>query len=177
MFTLEALGIHADTIISEVKVGNNSKKIIKSIFHAYKKASYFEEIYPMLQEILLNKEKNLAKYVGYSIERVAQDLDMDTKLIYLSDLQGETSLMGQDRTVDICKRLNADQFINAIGGQELYSKDRFYKEGVVLNFLKTEDIEYKQFNNNFVPNLSIIDIMMFNPKDEIVNILKRFTLI
>ena len=177
MFTLEVLGVHTETLINEVKVGNNSKKIIKSIFHAYKKAPYFEEVYPLIEEIILNDEKNLAKYVGYSIVRVAQYLDMDTKFIYLSELQGKTSLMGQDRTIDICKRLNADHFINAIGGQELYDKKDFLEEDIVLNFLKTENIEYKQLNNEFVSNLSIIDIMMFNSKEEIKEILKKYVLL
>jgi len=177
LFTLEVLGAHAATPINEVKVGKNSRQIIKSIFHAYKKAPYFEEIYPMLEEILLNDEKNLAKYVGYSIERVAQYLDMKTKIIYLSDLQGKTSLMAQDRVIDICKRLNADRYINAIGGQELYDKKDFLVENIALNFLKTEDIEYKQFNNEFVPNLSIIDIMMFNSKVEIKEMLGKYTLV
>ena len=177
MFTLEVLGVHTETLINEVKVGNNSKKIIKSIFHAYKKAPYFEEVYPMLEQILLNDEKNLAKYIGYSIEKVAHYLDIDTKFIYLSDLQGETSLMGQDRTIDICKRLNADHFINAIGGEELYDKKDFLKEGMKLNFLKTGDIEYKQFYNKFIPNLSIVDVMMFNSKEEIKKMLNKYALI
>ena len=127
-FTLEVSGVHHKTLINEVKVGSSSRKIIKSIFYAYKKAPYFEEVYPMLEQILLNDEKNLAKYVSYSIERVVQYLDIDTKIIYLSDLGGETSLKAQDRIIDICKRVNTDHYINAIGGQELYNKEGFLKE-------------------------------------------------
>jgi hypothetical protein len=177
LFTLEVTGVHATTPINEVKVGRNSPQIIKSILHAYRKAPYFEEIYPMLEEILLNDEKNLAKYVGYSIERIVQYLDIDTKIIYLSDLQGETSLKGEDRVIDMCKRLNSDHYINAIGGQKLYTKENFLKERIKLNFIKTGDIEYKQFNNEFVPNLSIIDVMMFNSKEEIKEMLNKYELI
>lgn len=176
-FTLEVSGVHLKTLINEVKVGSSSHKIIKSIFYAYKKAPYFEEIYPMLEQIFLNDEKNLAKYVGYSIERVARYLDIDTKIIYLSDLQGETSLKAQDRIIDICKRVNADHYINAIGGQVLYNKEDFFKEGMKLNFLKTKDMEYKQFSNEFIPNLSIVDVMMFNSKEEIKEMLNRYELI
>ena len=176
LFTLEALGVRTDTLINEVKVGNNTKKIVKSIFHAYKKAPYFEEIYPWIEHIVLNDEKNLAKYLAYSIEQVAHFLDMDTKFIFLSDLQGETSLTAEDRTIDICKRLHADQYINAIGGRDLYHKENFLEENMKLNFLKTDEIEYKQFDNEFVPNLSIIDVMMFNSKEEIKKMLTQFTL-
>ncbi|GIT98076.1 WbqC family protein [Sulfurovum sp. TSL1] len=177
LFTLEVLGVHRRSLINEVKVGRNARKILKSIFRAYRKAPYFKEVYPLLEEILLHDEKNLAKYVGYSIERVAQYLDIDTKMIYLSDLQRETALKGEDRVIEICKRLNADCYINSIGGQGLYTKENFLKEGIELNFIKTEDIEYRQFNNEFVPNLSIIDIMMFNSKEKIQEMLNRYELI
>lgn len=177
LFTLEVLGVHTDTRINEVTVGTISPKILRTITHTYKKAPYFEDVYPMIEQILSNNEKNLAKYVGYSMERVAQYLGIDTKFVYLSDLQGETSLRGQDRVIDLCKRVNADHYINAIGGQELYDSNDFLKEGIKLNFLKTGDIEYKQFNNEFVPNLSIIDIMMFNSKEEIKEMLTKYTLV
>lgn len=177
LFTLEVLGVHTETRINEVTVGTISPKILRTITHTYKKAPYFEDVYPMIEQILSNNEKNLAKFIGYSMERVAQYLGIDTKFVYLSDLQGETSLRGQDRVLDICKRVNADHYINAIGGQELYDRNDFLKEGIKLNFLKTGDIEYRQFNNEFVPNLSIIDIMMFNSKEEIKEMLKKYTLV
>ncbi len=177
LFTLEVLGVHSNTPINEVKVGNSAKKISKSIFHAYKKAPYFNIVYPIVEKILLNQEKNLAKYLGYSIETIADYLGIETEFIYLSDLQGETELKAQSRTIDICKRVNATEYINAIGGVELYSREDFLKEGIELTFLKSGDIKYKQFNSEFVPNLSIIDIMMFNSQEEIKNILTKFNLI
>ncbi|UPT76817.1 WbqC family protein [Sulfurovum sp. XGS-02] len=177
LFTLEVSSVHMRSLINEVKVGKNARQILKSIFHAYKKAPYFEEVYPMLEEILLHGEKNLAKYVGYAIERTVQYLDIDTKMIYLSDLQGDTLLKGQDRVIDICKRLNADHYINSIGGQKLYNKEDFLREGIKLNFIKSGDIEYKQFNHKFIPNLSIIDVMMFNSKEEIEEMLNSYELI
>lgn len=177
LFTLEALGVHTDTLINEVQVGNNRKKIAKSIYNAYVKAPYFKEVYPMIEEVLFYEEKNLARYLGNSLQKIAAYLEMDTKFIYLSELQGETSLKAQERTIDINKRLNADHYINAIGGQELYSKDDFLNENIKLSFLKTENIEYKQFKNEFVPYLSIIDIMMFNSKEQIQEMLKAYSLV
>ncbi len=177
LFTLEVKGVHGNSLINEIKVGNNSKKIIKTIFHAYKKAPYFNEVYPLIENILNNREKNLAKYIGYSIKKVSNYLDIDTKFVYLSDLQGETTLKAQARTIDICKRVGATKYVNAIGGQELYSKEDFLKENIELNFLRTDEFKYKQFNGEFIPHLSIIDVMMFNSKDEIKKILNRFTLI
>ena len=71
----------------------------------------------------------------------------------------------------------AKEYINTIGGIDLYNRDDFKKENINLSFIKTEDFEYKQFNNNYVPNLSIIDVMMFNSKQEVSKMLERYILI
>ena len=71
----------------------------------------------------------------------------------------------------------ANQYINAIGGQSLYSKQLFKQHGVDINFLKTNHIEYPQFKKKFIPNLSIIDILMFNPKEKVQSYLEAFELI
>jgi hypothetical protein len=75
------------------------------------------------------------------------------------------------------KILNATGYINSIGGIELYDKEVFSQNDINLSFLKTHEISYKQFNNAFVSDLSIIDIMMFNSKGNIENMLTQFELI
>ncbi len=176
-FSLEVLGVHEDTLINGVSVGRNRKKISSTISHAYMKAPYFKDVYPVIKGILLNEEKNLARYIGHSIVEIAKYIEIETKFIYLSDLQGETTLKSQDRTIDICKRANASEYINAIGGQHLYNKEDFLNEGMKLSFLKTDEIVYKQFYNEFIPNLSIVDILMFNSKESVQEMLQNFTLV
>ena len=46
-----------------------------------------------------------------------------------------------------------------------------------LKFLKMGDIKYQQFKNDFVPNLSIIDILMFNSPDAIKEMLNEYELL
>ena len=175
-FTMEVMGVHGTSLINEVGVGNNARKIISTIKHAYKSAPQFNDVFPVLEDLLLHKEKNLAKYLGNSIQSIANYLGMNTEFIYLSDLQGETTLTAQDRTIDICKRVNAEKYVNAIGGQSLYDKESFKKADMDLEFLEVADIEYKQFYNEFVPHLSIIDVLMFNSKDEANKLLDQFVL-
>ena len=102
---------------------------------------------------------------------------MNTEILLSSDIEKTDNLHAQDRVIDICKRLNTTQYINAIGGQELYSKEDFAKNGIQLNFIKMNEIKYKQFNNEFVPNLSIIDVMMFNSPETIREMLDDYELI
>ena len=53
----------------------------------------------------------------------------------------------------------------------------FLKRGVKLCFVKTKEIKYKQFDGKFQPNLSIIDILMFNSKNDVKKMLDEFELI
>ena len=75
------------------------------------------------------------------------------------------------------KILNATGYINSIGGIELYDKEVFSQNDINLSFLKSSEISYKQFNNEFVSNLSIIDILMFNDKEQIKEMLTMHELI
>lgn len=108
---------------------------------------------------------------------VCKYLDIKTELIVSSSLDKNNELKAQDKVIHICKLLGGTQYINAIGGQELYSFDDFKKNGLELSFLNTEFTPYKQFKNEFVPGLSMIDILMFNSPQQIKAMLNAYTLI
>lgn len=152
-------------------------KLLKTIEFSYKKAPYFNEVFPLINSIIKHDEKNLAKYLAHSIQEVCKYLGIDTRLIISSELDKNNSLRRQYRIIEICKLLNADQYINAIGGIELYSRDDFLAHGIDLKFLKTREIKYQQFNKEFIPNLSIIDILMFNSVEETKKLLGEYDLI
>lgn len=166
--------------INEISVANDSitkRKMLSTLIMNYKKAPYFDDAFPVLKDIIENNEDNLAKYLEYSIRKICKYLDIETKIIVSSDIEKNNELKGKSKVIHICKILNAIDYVNAIGGQELYDYESFNDNGLCLNFLKTHDIIYQQFNNEFVSNLSIIDVMMFNSKEEIKNILKDYELI
>jgi hypothetical protein len=68
-----------------------------------------------------------------------------------------------DHASHVCEARSAETYINAIGGQDLYDRPSFNARGVKLKFIKPSIKEYRQFGNEFVPGLSIIDVLMFNP--------------
>lgn len=176
-FTLELIKASQNKIINSITIGNNQKNLLKTIEMAYKKAPYFMNIFPIIENILLQKEKNLSKYIGFSLAEISTYLGINTQFIYSSDVNKNNDLKAQNKIIEICKKLEAKNYINPIGGQELYNKKIFEHEKINLNFLKTDFIEYKQFKNEFIPYLSIIDILMFNSIVEIKNMLDKYTLI
>ena len=87
------------------------------------------------------------------------------------------SKYGKNKVLEICRELGADIYYNAIGGQKLYDKIEFMEKGIDLKFIKTDTVEYKQFGSLFVPNLSIVDVLMFNSVDEVNMMLDKYTLV
>ena len=177
LFTLELIGASSNKKINDIKIGGNSNKLLRTIKQNYSKAPFYKDVFQVLEEILNNEEKELSKFLGFSLVKIAKYLNIDTKFLYSSDIKNDKTLKAEGRLIEMSNILNATGYINSIGGIELYDKEVFSQNDINLSFLKTHEILYKQFNNEFVPNLSIIDILMFNSKDNIKNMLTQFELI
>ena len=108
---------------------------------------------------------------------VCNYLGIKTEILLSSALNTDKSLKKQYSIFDECRILGGDEYINAIGGTELYDFEEFRENGIELAFLKTDEIVYPQFGGEFVPNLSIIDVLMFNSVPEIQDMLNRYTLV
>ena len=152
-------------------------KILNRIKESYRKALYFNEIFQIIEDCLLFENKNIFEFILNSIKVVNSYLDIKTPIVAVSTLSLNKELKAENKVIEICKTRNADTYINPIGGTKLYNKDMFFKNNIKLFFLKSNDIKYKQFNNEFVPWLSIIDVTMFNHKEEIVKMLDSYDLI
>lgn len=160
-----------------ISVEYNRKKMIAQFQNAYAKAPYKKEILPFLENIINYDNDNLFEYIYNSIIKMTEFLDIETNIIISSTVDIDHNLKSKDKVIALCKATKANTYINAIGGQELYDKKEFKHEGLELKFLKMKDIRYQQFKNEFVPNLSIIDVLMFNSKDVIKNMLGEYEIL
>lgn len=173
-------GASQDRLIKETIICDNKRLIVKNlkmIEQVYKKAPFFKEVYPQIECIYNCAKKNIPEFMMNSFEIIGNYLGIETELILSSSLEKDCSLRGQDKILAICECLKADEYYNAIGGQALYSYDAFKTRGIKLTFLQTGAIEYKRFRNEFQSNLSILDVMMFNSREQIQQMLGEFTLI
>lgn len=155
-----------------------NQKTLRNISAVYQKALHFDKIFPILESIFLFKEQeNLFEFILFSLKKIKMLLQINTDIIISSEVDIDHELKGRDKVLSICKAVGADHYINAIGGRELYNKEDFAKEGIKLNFISTLPIVYKQFKNEFIPSLSIADVLMFNSIDRIQLMLNEFELI
>jgi hypothetical protein len=159
---------------------DSEKEILRTlriIQTTYRKAPYYEDAYPLIESCFKYDDKNLFAYIYNSIKTVCAYLDIETKITISSSIDIDHSLRADKKVLAIAKATGADVYINAIGGIELYDRELFKASGVELKFIKSNPIEYTQFSNQFVPWLSIIDILMFNDKETVKDMLERYELV
>ena len=152
-------------------------RILNLIKLSYEKSPYFEDAFPLIEKCLMNTKSNLSEFIYDSILNINEYVGIKTNIVKSSSLQINHSLKSKEKVIEICKNQKADVYINAIGGVDLYDKEDFKNNGITLNFIKSNPIKYKQFENEFIPWLSIVDILLFNSKEDISNFIKNYTLI
>lgn len=155
---------------------SEKSKLLRKVTELYRKAPEFNAVYPLVESALNNSEENLFSFIYDSLVLVCSYIDIRTKLVISSTIKIDHQLKAQEKVIAICKALNASQYINPAGGVELYSKEIFREHNIELSFIQSGLTEYSQFKNEFVPWLSILDVMMFNSKENILNMLENYTL-
>lgn len=176
LFTLELQGASSFSNINVVSVGRNRSRLLKTFVQAYRDAPYFKDIEPVIHSIMSSAETNLPDYIIETHSTILSYLGIEVKTIKSSSIEKDCSLKGQDKVIEICRRLGAGEYINSPGGKALYSKQDFIDNGIKLSFLQPMETMYKQFDNDFIPWLSIIDVLMFNSVVEVRVMLDNYRL-
>ena len=159
------------TEINQALYPNWKAKFYKTVTMEYAKAPYFQPAFDLIASVLDDKHNTICELATNSLLMTSKYLGINTCFILGSMHYNNDQLKGQERIIDICKKENADIYINPNGGRELYSKRYFADYNIILRFLKSDEVHYPQFSDNFVPWLSVIDVLMFNSPDYIKNVL------
>lgn len=126
----------------------------------YAKAPHYKEIFPMMEQVLHDNGYLIDTNIAF-IKLVHDLLELKTKLVFLSDLPQFCHLRKNELITSICRHFSADCYLSGIGGKA-YNDPSIYKEhDIKLEYLDYQPIEYPQLWGNFIPNLSIVD-MLFN---------------
>lgn len=153
------------------------KDILNLVKQAYAKAPRYRQVFPLLEELMRFETANVARFNENLIRRIADYIGLSREIITSSSIEKDDSLAGEPRVLDICKRLGATAYINPIGGTGLYHQASFQECGITLRFLEAQDERYDQYGDKWVPFLSIIDALMFNPVEQIHDLLGTYRLL
>jgi hypothetical protein len=142
-------------------------KLCQQIRGSYQRAPFFDATFPLVEKILQYRDPNLFRFIHHSLTTLCRHLGITTDIRVSSGIPIPDGLKAQDKVLAICKAVGASTYINAIGGTELYAPQDFAQQGISLQFIRSRPLTYPQFGNPFVPCLSILDVLMFNPVDSV----------
>ena len=151
--------------------GDNVRKIKEQLRASYASAPAFGEVFSMVCELLNFKDSNVAAFNANLLTLLAKRLGIASRVVLSSELEKAPGLKGQDKVIDICKRLGATCYANPIGGLALYDPLAFMQSGIALTFLRARPTSYLQAGQPHVPFLSIIDVLMFNSREQAIKLL------
>ncbi len=150
-----------------ISAGFDKRHLLNQLADAYRRAPPFAVKVSLLESIVLRDDPNLFQYIHHSVTAVAAYLGIATRIVPSSSLPIDHALRGEEKVIALCRHAGATTYVNAIGGRELYSRDAFSAHGIELKFIEPRPIQYRQFNHDFVPQLSIIDVLMFNLRERV----------
>ena len=170
----------------------------------YSKAPHYNEAMEVIRPILLDEEPDLTRFLLRHMKAVAEYIGIKTEIRLLSEVTARWDCKAPELIRRTCEHFGYTNFINSINGTKYYTKEAFREMGINLHFLRRDDdIWYSQGKEQapqqaplppkggvaarleappsggrgacaFVPDLSIIDMMMFCSRDEIHDMLDRY---
>lgn len=175
--TVPLNNISSFTQINQTEIKGTHKKVLKTIELSYKKAPYFKDVWPIVDYCFSFDEKYISNLAIKSVKSVCDYLNIKV-LFEISSNQYSSSqgLQRTERLIKISEIAGASTYINMEGGSALYKKEDFMLNNIQLMFLTPEKVKYQQFSNEFIPNLSILDVLMFNSIDDVNLMLNKISL-
>jgi len=143
---------------------------------AYRKAPYFDAVFPLIETIVTAAPRNLFDYLLHSLIVTAAYLEITTPIVVSSTVPIDHRLKSGERVLAMCGALGAGRYLNTSGGRALYAPETFAAAGVDLKFIQARPVTYQQFGQSFVPALSILDVMMFNSPSAVRGLLGEYDL-
>ena len=143
-------------------------KLLNQITGAYRRAPYFRQTIGMVEEVVMYGNANLFEFLKHSIVLTCRHLNLGTEIQCSSTIPIDHGLKSQEKVLAICEAVGATTYINTIGGTGLYSREVFQSRNMQLKFIEAQPLNYAQFEHDFVPWLSIVDVMMFNSQQAVI---------
>ena len=183
-FTLPCQHVSQHKLIKDIAVdwsGKEVRKLRATLETAYRKAPFFAEVHPLVQSVLAGSgPATIAEVALQSIRAVCAYLSIPTAITISSRRNyGNMHLSKGARLVDIVRQEGGDHYLNAAGGEHLYTKEFFAAHNIALHFIKPLLTQYPQAApaGEFVPWLSIIDVLMHNEKEKVRTFLQAYELL
>jgi|SRR5688500_12466316 len=161
-------------LISEVEIDRSrdfARRHQRALETNYGGALYFEALSPQLFAVLCSDNRYLAELTINLTIWIRDTLGIGTPVRLASEFEGvgaKADLLGS-----LCDQAGATEYISPAGSRQyLDESDAFSKRGMPLRYFKFIHPEYSQRFGDFLPNMSVIDLI-FNCGPESLSLIKK----
>jgi WbqC-like protein family len=149
--------------VREVQIDDSQpwrKKLLRTVEVNYRRAPYFDEVFPFVEELVTRPTDQLAGFNEANIRRLAEELGLDTaKLVHSSEIK--TVAGGTELLVELTRAVGGTAYLSGGLAPEAYQDDAVFAAAEVeLVFQDFRHPTYPQRVDEPVHGLSIVDALM-----------------
>jgi len=158
--------------IKEVMIADRRwvHKVCSSIEQSYAKAPYFKTYWPSVREAL-NSDYSRLKDLNMALIRLIGDAVGCTSPLWLASEFEADHTDPTERLIQLCIAVKGDAYLSGQEGRTYLQWERFAQSELALYFQQIEAPEYSQLHGDFVPYLSVLD-MLFNTGTDAAEIIR-----
>jgi hypothetical protein len=134
------------------------QKQLNTLFHAYKKASFFEAEYAGLEKLFSNDFEKLTDFNIACIVYICKRFNIETGTKRASTLSVDENDKNA-RLISICKTLKGNVYLSGEGGRKYNNEDLFSENKIQLRYINFSAPDYFQLYGKFVNGLSVVDAL------------------
>lgn len=166
--------------LKEVKIDNTrnwKQKHWKSLLVNYKNAEYFSMYSETIHKAYHSQWKYLIDFNLHFIEYICNELNIKTVKTRSSKIILDESSSATQQIINMVKFVKGDKYISGQSGKNYLKEKMFENNKIELKYFSFEHPHYQQQFEQFIPNLSIIDLL-FNEgpnAEQLLNNLNKIT--
>ena len=160
--------------INQVEINlrtNWARKHLLAMRINYSKAPYFSDYFDPFEKILLEKWQGIAALNIRLVRALTELLRISTPLRLASEL-GHLPEGPDERLIAICQHMGAEVYLAGMGGKDYMNLEKFEKTGIEVVFQEFKHPVYPQLYGDFLPNLSVVDLL-FNCGKQSLGIIRE----
>lgn len=167
--------------ICDVRIayGNNESPLEthwKTIKSTYKKAPYFKDYEEIFEKIYSAKYTYIRDLNVSIIKEISRILNINTPTVYSSQLNlNDKHMNTEDKLINLCNKVGIDCLYEPEGGQAFLDVIPFNKNNINVEFQKFIHPTYNQLGKEFIPYISVIDLL-FNEGNKSINVINEESL-
>ena len=169
---------HRDILIREVSIADDGKwkaRILGQLQHYKKKAPYYREVVNLFEDCVSYESKLISQLNVYALKKVCIYMGIKFNYSFFSEMNLKLDFINGpgNWALRISQALGAEEYVNLPGGESLFDKEEFTNSDIKLTIRNFPVLTYDCPGYEFLPNLSIIDILMWNSPEEVKRYLDK----